>query len=125
MKLFRPVGIKELELIKLSKMTKFPPRLPEQPIFYPVLNVEYARVIAKEWNAKSEPSFAGFVTEFDVNDDYISKFEVKIVGGNMHQELWVPAEELDNFNSFIIGNIKVIEAYYGENYKGSKFELDI
>ncbi len=123
MKLFRPVGIKELELIKLSGMKKFPPRLPEQPIFYPVLNVEYARQIAQEWNTKSAPGFAGFVTEFDVNDEYISKFEVKTVGNSMHKELWVPAEELDEFNSYIIGNIKVIEAYYGENYQGLKYEI--
>ncbi len=120
MKLFRPIGIKELELIKQSGMTKFPPRLPEQPIFYPVLNVEYARQIAQEWNAKSAPEFAGFVTEFDIGDDYISKFEVKTVGSNMHKELWVPAQELDDFNSHIIGSIKVIEAYYSEYHQGSK-----
>ena len=65
---FRPVGIKELELIKQSGMRKFPPRLPEQPIFYPVLNVEYAHQIAQEWNTKSAPGFAGFVTEFAIND---------------------------------------------------------
>ncbi len=123
MKLFRPVGIKELELIKLSGMRKFPPRLSEQPIFYPVLNVEYSRQIAQEWNTKSAPGFAGFVTEFDVNDDYVSKFEVKTVGNSRHKELWVPAEELDEFNSYIIGSIKVIEAYYGENYQGSKYEM--
>jgi len=122
MKLFRPVGIRELELIKQSGMTRFPPRLPEQPFFYPVLNVEYARQIALEWNTKSAPGFAGFVTEFDMNDDYILKFEVKTVGEAMHKELWIPAEELDDFNSHIIGNIKVIETYYGENYKSSKFE---
>lgn len=122
MKLFRPVGIKELELIKQSGMRKFPPRLPEQPIFYPVLNVEYARQIAQEWNTKSAPGFAGFVTEFDVNDDYISTFEVQTVGSSIHKELWVAAEELDEFNSYIIGDIKVIEAYYGENYQGSKCE---
>ncbi|MCX7747462.1 MAG: class I SAM-dependent methyltransferase [Clostridia bacterium] len=121
MKLFRPLGIRELELIKLSGMTKFPPRLPEQPIFYPVLNIEYAWQIAQEWNTKSAPGFAGFVTEFEMDDHYISKFEVKTVGSNMHKELWVPAEELDDFNRHIIGSIKVIETYYGEDYQGSKF----
>lgn len=123
MKLFRPVGIKELELIKQSGMRKFPPRLPEQPIFYPVLNVEYARQIAQEWNTKSAPGFVGFVIEFYVDDNYITKFEVKTVGSNMHKELWVPAEELDEFNSYIIGDIKVIEAYYGENYKGPRYGI--
>ena len=123
MRLFRPVGIKELELIKQSGMRKFPPRLPEQPIFYPVLNVEYARQIAQEWNTKSAPGFAGFVIAFDVCDEYISRFEVKTVGSKIHQELWIPAAELDEFNDCIIGDIKVVEAYYGEKYHGSKYEL--
>ncbi len=86
MKLYRPVGINEFELIRKSEMKKFPPRLHEQPIFYPVLNVEYARQIAREWNTKSAPGYAGFVTEFEVDSEYVSKFEIKIVGGYIHQE---------------------------------------
>ena len=31
--LYRPIGQKELDLIAESGFTKFPPRLPEQPIF--------------------------------------------------------------------------------------------
>ena len=50
--LYRPVGTKELSLIAESGYTRFPPRLPEQPIFYPVLNKEYAVEIASGWNAK-------------------------------------------------------------------------
>lgn len=34
--LFRPVGPRELALIASSGYQAFPPRLPEQPIFYPV-----------------------------------------------------------------------------------------
>lgn len=120
MKLFRPVGIKELKLIKDSGMTKFPPRLPEQPIFYPVMNIEYARQIALEWNTKSAPGYAGFVTEFDIDDEYVSKFEVKTVGTSTHRELWVPAEELEEFNSHIIGEIQVVEEYFGEKYDCEK-----
>jgi hypothetical protein len=123
MKLFRPVGIKELKLIKESGMTKYPPRLPEQPIFYPVMNIEYACQIALEWNTKSPPGYAGFVTEFDIDDEYIARFEVKTVGSSMHKELWVPADELDEFNRNIIGKIRVIEKYYGENYVGDKQEV--
>ncbi len=117
MKLYRPVGISEIELIKQSGMTKFPPRLPEQPIFYPVLNKKYACQIAREWNTQAPPGYAGFVTEFDVEDEYISKFEVKTVGAFVHKELWIPAEELEDFNRHIIGKIRVIESYYGANYK--------
>ena len=40
--LYRPVGPKELELIAASGYQRFPPRLPDQPIFYPVINEDYA-----------------------------------------------------------------------------------
>jgi hypothetical protein len=56
--LFRPVGLKELDLIRQSDYRAFPPRLPSQPIFYPVLTEEYAVQIARDWNAK-DPS-AGY-----------------------------------------------------------------
>ena len=50
--LYRPVGTKELVLIEATDYKAFPPRLPEQPIFYPVANEEYATQIARDWNAK-------------------------------------------------------------------------
>lgn len=120
MKLYRPVGIKELNLIKESGMREFPPRLPEQPIFYPVMNIDYARQIALEWNTKSPPGYAGFVTEFDIDDQYAARFDVKTVGSSTHRELWVPAEELIEFNRHIIGGIRVVESYYGDKYAGNK-----
>jgi hypothetical protein len=118
--LFRPVGLKELELIAQSGFTAFPPRLAIQPIFYPVLNFEYAAQIAREWNTKDPVSgFVGFVTQFEVENEYISKFEVQIVGSvNVHRELWVYAEELPEFNSHIIGQIKVTASFVGPNYEG-------
>lgn len=115
--LYRPVGLHELRLIYEAGLKAFPPRLSDQPIFYRVLNVEYARQIAFEWNAKSEP-FAGFVTEFLVDDNYVSQFERHIVGGGQHEELWIPAERLEEFNQHIIGQIKVVDASFGEKYKG-------
>ena len=48
--LYRPVGPQELALIEASGWREFPPRLPEQPIFYPVLNEEDAIQIARDWN---------------------------------------------------------------------------
>jgi len=116
MTLYRPVGLKELELIAASGFREFPPRLPEQPIFYPVLNAEYATHIAREWNTTSG-DFAGLVTRFEVDDDYVQKFQRQIGGGKMHEELWVLAEELDEFNRYIIGKITVEAAYYGEQFK--------
>src|SRR6476660_4864659 len=90
--LFRPVGPKELELIRQSGNRAFPPRLPEQPIFYPVLNEEYATKIARDWNVPASGS--GYVTRFAVRADTADRYPVQTAGGAAHQELWVPAEEL-------------------------------
>jgi hypothetical protein len=107
--LYRPVNGKELELIKNSGMKKFPPRLPEQPIFYPVMNIEYARQITKDWNV---PAYGnGFVLAFDLDENYLKNFGVQNVGGEIHDELWVPADKLDEFNDNIIGEIRIIESY--------------
>ena len=111
--LFRPVGAKELELIRESGFTAFPPRLPEQPIFYPVLNEEYANQIAREWNAKHEEGRVGYVTRFYVNSEYLSRHEVQTVGGSEHQEYWIPAEEIDEFNQNIVGPIEIVGEYHG------------
>lgn len=113
--LFRPVGLREAELILAADYKAFPPRLPTQPIFYPVLNFAYAEQIARDWNTKDEQSgYAGFVTRFAVVRPYVDQFEEHQVGASMHRELWVPAEELDAFNQHIVGQIEFVAAYYGE-----------
>lgn len=109
--LYRPVGTKELELITASNYTKYPPRLPEQPIFYPVLNEQYATQIASQWNVKYNSDHKGYVTKFEIDNNYFKQFEVHIVGANYHQELWVLAEELEVFNQHIIGKIQVVSSF--------------
>lgn len=107
--LYRPVGQKELDLIAASGYREFPPRLPGQPIFYPVLHREYAEQIAREWNTKDESSGGvGYVLEFQVDADYLARFEVQKVGNRIHLEYWIPARELDEFNHHIQGQIRVI-----------------
>jgi hypothetical protein len=107
--LFRPVNQAELNLIEQSGWTSFPPRLPQQPIFYPVTNEEYAIQISNEWNV---PAYGiGYVTKFAVKTDYLTKFKVENVGGHIHNELWVPAEELEEFNSNIVGQIEVTKEF--------------
>ena len=115
--LYRPVGMKELQLIFEANMRSYPPRLSEQPIFYPVLNFEYAKKIAKDWNTNEAP-FAGYVTRFEVDDEYVTKFERKVVGTSRHEELWVPAKEIKTFNAHIRSSIVVEEAYFGDKFKG-------
>lgn len=108
--LYRPVGPEELKLIEDSDWTRFPPRLADQPIFYPVMNEEYAIQIARDWNVPASGS--GFVTKFEVESEYVSKFEIQRVGGQQHDELWVPAEELEEFNSHIVGEIVVTQEFF-------------
>ena len=110
MTLFRPVGPKELELIRASGNCAFPPRLPQQPIFYPVLNEQYAAQIARDWNVKD--SGAGYVTQFRVRKDFLASTESRTVGGSTHQELWIPAEDLASFNQNIVGEIEVIAEFH-------------
>lgn len=107
--LYRPVGPQELKLIERTNWTAFPPRLPDQPIFYPVLNEEYAVKIARDWNVPASGS--GFVTRFEVDADFASRYPRRIVGGREHEELWVPAEELDDLNAHIVGRIEVIAEF--------------
>ena len=107
--LYRPVGPKEMELIAASGYREFPPRLPEQPIFYPVLNEEYASDISRKWNVRDYG--AGYITRFRVRADFAAKYPVQIVGDSTCQELWVPAEELPEFNANLVGLIEVIAEF--------------
>jgi len=107
--LWRPVGPKELALIQESGMTAFPPRLPEQPIFYPVTTESYAIKIARDWNVPASGS--GFVTRFAVRRDFLANYRVEQAGGRAHEEYWIPAEDLDDFNAAICGPIEVIHRF--------------
>jgi hypothetical protein len=117
MLLWRPVGIHELALIFEADMAAFPPRLPGQPIFYPVLNSGYAEQIAREWNAPAEGG-AGYVTRFAVGDAFAERFERHTVGARQHEELWVPAAELTEFNAQLLGSIEVTCAFFGLRFAG-------
>ncbi|WP_084046178.1 hypothetical protein [Deinococcus hopiensis] len=117
--LWRPVGQHELARIAASDFRAFPPRLPDQPIFYPVLNFEYAEEIAQDWNAKRNTPPVGFVTEFEVDARVARQYPIQVVGAKKrHQELWVPAEELPAFNGAIQGPIRVVAHYPGVGYPG-------
>jgi hypothetical protein len=107
--LWRPVGPEELELIKKLDMKGFPPRLPEQPFFYPVLTEEYAIKIARDWNVPN--SGKGFVTEFQVRKSFLDQYTVQAVGGRDHSEYWIPAGDLIALNAAIVGEIEVVSVF--------------
>lgn len=107
--MYRPTGPKELALVEAAGFKAWPPRLPEQPIFYPVTNEGYAKEIAIGWNIKE--SKVGFVTRFRVRKSFVDQFEIQKVGGANHLEWWIPAERLDELNANIVGLIEVIGEY--------------
>lgn len=107
--LWRPVGPAELDLIREAGMRAFPPRLPEQPIFYPVLTEDYAVKIARDWNVPA--SGRGYVTRFSVRADFLARYEIHEAGGREHREYWIPAEDLADFNEAIVGEIEVVAEF--------------
>jgi hypothetical protein len=111
--LYRPVGKKELELIEESGFKRFPSRLAHQPIFYPVLNQEYAEQIAQRWNTKDAASgYEGHVTRFKVKNIFLEKYSVETVGQrSLHEEYWIPAEDLDQMNDNIVDLIEIVSSF--------------
>lgn len=107
--LYRPTGPREYALLQANGFTRWPPRLLEQPIFYPVTNARYAREIAVRWNIQD--SGVGYVTRFHVPKAFMDRYPVQKVGGAHHTEWWVPAEELDALNDAIVGRIETIGEY--------------
>lgn len=111
--LYRPTGPEELALVEASGSLRWPPRLPDQPIFYPVTNEAYAVEIARDWNVPA--SGAGFVTRFEVREAFMRRYTVHQVGAAHHTEWWVPAEELETLNDNIVGTIEVIQRFPKNN----------
>jgi hypothetical protein len=105
--LYRPVGPEELQQIKLLN---FKSRLPEQPIFYPVLTEDYAAKIASEWNVPASGS--GYVTRFKIRRSFISRYQMQDAGGRQFQEYWIPASDLDELNQNIMGLIEVTKEFH-------------
>ncbi len=107
--LYRPVGPKELELVAASEWREFPPRLPGQPIFYPVANEAYATQIARNWNVEYDG--AGFVLKFAVDAYCLSQYPIQKVGGEVHTEYWIPAEGLAEFNQSVRSRCRASRAF--------------
>ncbi len=107
--LWRPTGPEELALVEASGWRRWPPRLPEQPIFYPVLNEDYATKIAREWNVKA--SGVGYVTRFAVVKSFLDRYDVHQAGGETILEYWIPAGDLDELNDNIVGTIALVAEY--------------
>jgi hypothetical protein len=108
--LWRPTGTEELALVEASGWREWPPRLPGQPIFYPVLNEDYATKIARDWNVKQSGS--GYVTRFRVRRSFLDRYQVHQAGGRTILEYWIPAEDLAELNANIVGFIELVAEYH-------------
>lgn len=109
------MGQGELELVRTSGFREFPPRLPEQPFFYPVVTEEYAIQIARDWNTK-DPSagFTGYVLRFRVLTSFLNDYQRHTVGDTHHVEYWIPAADLPRLNENIVGTIEVLREFRGD-----------
>ena len=105
---YRPVGPAELNLVASSEFKHWPPRLPEQPIFYLVTNERYATELTK-WNV--DDFGTGYVLRFSVEKSFMDRYEVRCVGAQHQTEWWVPAEVLELLNSHIVGSIEIISEF--------------
>jgi len=108
--LWRPTGSKELALVEASGWTAWPPRLLDQPIFYPVTNEAYATQIARDWNTTCDDKI-GHVTRFHVRKAYLDQYQRQVVGSRVHEEYWIPAEHLTTFNDNIVGLIELVATF--------------
>ena len=108
--LWRPTGPEELALVEAAGWKEWPPRLRSQPIFYPVLNEDYATMIARDWNVPASGS--GYVTRFEVRKSFLDDYEVHQVGGETILEYWIPAEDLPALNASIVGRIELVSKHH-------------
>lgn len=107
--LYRPVSSAELARIAESDYRRFPPRLVNQPFFYPVCTRAYAEQIAREWSAKGGGK--GYVTRFEVSREFLERYRVRVVSSKVHEEYRIPSGELAEFNDAIVGRIDVVAEY--------------
>ena len=92
------------------------------PLVYSVLNRAPAQLRPPrtgDWNSTREDAeFSDYVTRFEIDHEFAARYDVELAGGEAHQELWVPAEELAEFNRHIVGKIEVVAEYgKGERLK--------
>jgi hypothetical protein len=107
--LSRPIGEIAVELTGESGRHAFPPRLPEQPFFRPVLNEVHRNQIARSWSTRRWG--IGYVTNFKVDSESLRQFPLQRAGTRIPQQSWIRAEELEEFNRHIVGSIKRLRPF--------------
>ena len=52
------------------------------------------------------------MTQFEVTRSFLDAYEVRQVGGSVHLEYWIPADDLGALNDAIAGEIKVTAEFH-------------
>ena len=52
-----------------------------------------------------------YVLRFSVRTEFLSRYEIHVVGSSEHQEYWIPAEDLQKLNENIVGPIEVVSEF--------------
>ncbi len=102
--LYRAVNAEELAALQSLRWKGFPPCA--EAAFYPALNARFALDFIHSQEGGKKPAL--YLTRFQIHAGYVRSFEVQTLSGEVHDELWVPAEEWENFNRNIVGRIAVV-----------------
>jgi len=51
---------------------------------------------------------------FEVKNDFLAAYTVHTVGSSIHQEYWIPAEDLCKFNANIVGKIRIVAEFFAK-----------
>jgi hypothetical protein len=104
-KLFKPVTPIQLEKILANNCEGFGCSFEGERFFYPKLHHHYAEQIAR--NSYGSRYGAGYVVEFEVDADYISRFPLQTIGYDEQQEYCVDINRLPELNQHIHGKIEI------------------
>ncbi|HWS36466.1 MAG TPA: ADP-ribosylation/crystallin J1 [Actinoplanes sp.] len=104
--LWRPAGPRELDLIRASGWRRWPPVPLERLYFYPILSESFAVTGAQHWT--SSDSGVRYVLRIHVETDFVGRYSTRSFGGSAAPMLWVPAEDMDEFNAHVVGLIEVV-----------------
>jgi hypothetical protein len=107
--LYRPATAQQLQAIARADWLAFGAESLISGYFYPMLHSSYARLLAREWNARQYGE--GFVLQCRVHADGLSSFQPQTVATARHLEYCIPANKLHAFNAALCERIQVVQHY--------------
>lgn len=107
--LYRPATPRQRDSIARNGWRHFDELSLYQGCFYPMLHPDYARLVARRWNAREYG--AGFVLAFRADRQWLSQFQPQTLATETQLEYCIPARCLADFNHHLHGRIRVVESF--------------